>query len=226
MEPDAAEAGVAEAVRNLLERRCAVHRRRHRDVQGDAAGFLNVYDAASGELLKAVDVGTSIMAAPMTYRAAGKQYIALMAGYGGGTGLYSPFPPASAAYRYGNEGRIVAFALDGGAPPKPPPAIEAPFEQPPPRAGTARAIAHGAVLYNRYCGRCHVFGRGELPDLRRLSPAAHALFDDILLRGIYAARGMGRFDDVLSRQDVSDLHAFLVERAWDAYLQQRAAPQP
>lgn len=195
-------------------------------VQGDAAGFLNVYDAASGELLKAVDVGTSIMAAPMTYRAAGKQYIALMAGYGGGTGLYSPFPPASAAYRYGNEGRIVAFALDGGAPPKPPPVIEAPFEQPPARTGDAQAIAHGAVLYNRFCGRCHVFGRGELPDLRRLSPATHAVFYDIVLGGIYASRGMGRFDDVLSGPDASDLHSFLVDQAWDAYLQQRGALHP
>jgi quinohemoprotein ethanol dehydrogenase len=84
-------------------------------VQGDAAGFLNIYDAVSGEILKSLDVGTSLMAAPMTYRVAGKQYIAIMAGYGGGPGLCSPFPPASAAYRYGNEGRIVAFALDEAA---------------------------------------------------------------------------------------------------------------
>jgi len=133
--------------------------------------------------------------------------------------LYSPFPPASAAYRFGNEGRIVAFALGGAAPPMPPPVTEAPFPQPPPRTGTAQAIAHGEVLYSRYCGRCHVFGRGELPDLRRLAAATHTIFYDIVLRGIYASRGMGRFDDVLSRQDASDLHAFLVERAWDAYRQ-------
>ncbi|MGO9632631.1 MAG: PQQ-dependent dehydrogenase, methanol/ethanol family [Steroidobacteraceae bacterium] len=194
-------------------------------VQGDAAGLLNIYDAASGELLKALDVGTSIMGAPITYRAAGRQYIAVMAGYGGGPGLYSPFPPASAAYRYGNEGRIVAFVLDGLEPPKPAPLREAPFERPPARTGTAPEIVHGAVLYSRYCGRCHVFGRGELPDLRRLSPETHAIFHDIVLRGIYASRGMGRFDDVLSRQDAADLHAYLVDQAWDAYQTQRGAPQ-
>jgi len=195
-------------------------------VQGDAAGFLNIYDAASGEMLKALDVGTSIMAAPMTYRVAGKQYIAVMSGYGGGTGLYSPFPAASAAYRYGNEGRIIAFALDGTAPLKPPPVSEASFEQPPARTGTAPGIAHGEVLYNRFCGRCHVFGRGELPDLRRLSPATHAIFYDIVLRGIYASRGMGRFDDVLSREDATDLHAYLVDRAWDACQHERGALRP
>ncbi len=194
-------------------------------VQGDASGFLNIYDAASGELLKALDVGTSIMGAPITYRAAGRQYIAVMAGYGGGPGLYSPFPPASAAYQYGNEGRIVAFALDGPAPPKPAPVSDVPFERPPARTGTAPEILHGEVLYSRFCGRCHVFGRGELPDLRRLSPDTHAAFDDIVLRGIFASRGMGRFDDVLSRQDATDLHAYLVDQAWGAYQLERGALQ-
>jgi len=188
-------------------------------VQGDAAGILNFYDARSGRLLRSLEVGTSIMAAPMTYRAAGKQYVAVMAGYGGGPGLYAPFPTSSAAYRYGNEGRIIAFALDGSLPRTPPPVVEAPFEQPPPREGTALAVAHGEVLYNRYCGRCHVFGRGELPDLRRAAPATHAIFDDIVLGGAFIARGMGRFDDVLSRADAADLHSYILERAWEAYRQ-------
>lgn len=189
-------------------------------VQGDVEGLLNVYDAASGQLLKSLDLGTSVMAAPMTYRAAGKQFIAVMAGYGGGPGLYDPFPKASAAYRFGNAGRIIALTLDGSAPPLPPPVVEAPFEQPPQREENAQAVAHGEVLYNRFCARCHVFGRGELLDLRRLTPATHAIFYDIVLRGAYRPRGMGSFDDVLSRPDAADLHAYLVDRAWEAYAHQ------
>jgi quinohemoprotein ethanol dehydrogenase len=53
--------------------------------RGDAAGRLNVYAGDSGKLLKQIEIGTSIMAAPMTYRVGGEQYVALMAGYGGGT---------------------------------------------------------------------------------------------------------------------------------------------
>lgn len=189
-------------------------------VQGDARGILTVYDAASGTVRKTLDVGTSMMAAPMTYRVGGKQYIAIMAGYGGGPGLYAPYPKQTAAYRYGNAGRIVAFALGGSEVPKPAPAADAPFAEPPPRSGSAGQIARGAILYNRYCGRCHTFGRGELPDLRRLSPATHRIFYDIVLRGVYAPMGMGRFDDVLSPQDAQDVHAFLVDQAWDAYAQQ------
>ena len=181
--------------------------------QGDEDGYLNVYAADTGTLLKRLDVGTSIMAAPMTYRVAGVQYVSVMAGYGGGV-LYLPFPKASAAYRFGNQDRIVTFRLGGGATPKPPPFQPAALPALPPRTGTSRQIAHGDLLYNRYCARCHVFGRGLLPDLRRspaaLSPAIYA----IVLHGALQAQGMGRFNDELSRTDVADIQAYLIDQAW------------
>ncbi len=187
-------------------------------VRGNAGGELNVYAADSGKLLKRIDVGTSIMAAPMTYSVRGEQYIAVMAGYGGGT-LFLPFPADSAARKNGNAGRIVAFKLGGGAVPKPAPRSEAPFEPPPPREDP-QAAAAGEVLYSRFCARCHAFGNALLPDLRRLSAPTHQLFYDIVLHGAYAAKGMARWDDVLTRQDAEALHAYLVAQAWDAYSQQ------
>jgi len=186
-------------------------------VQGTAAGMLSVYDAQSGSLLKSLDVGTSIMAAPMTYRVRGEQYIAVMAGFGGATGLYAPFPPSTAAYKYGNQGRIVAFKLGGADVPKPPVVVDVPFERPPLREGKPQDIAHGEILYNRFCVRCHSMGRGELSDLRRLSPATNAIFYKIVLNGAYVQTGMGRFDDVLSKQDAEHVHAFLVAQAWEAF---------
>ncbi len=182
-------------------------------VQGDAAGYLTVYAADTGKLLKRIDVGTSIMAAPMTYRVDGVQYVSVMAGFGGGL-LYLPFPQDSAAFKYGNDGRIVTFRLDGGAVPKPPQVKELPAQAPPPREGTAASIAQGEVLYNRYCARCHAFGRGLLPDLRRLSTATHSVFYEIVLRGAYQAKGMGRWDDVLSQEDAAAIHAYLIDQAW------------
>lgn len=181
-------------------------------VRGDAAGFLDVYAADSGKLLKHIDVGTSIMAAPMTYRVHGVQYLAVMAGYGGGV-LFLPFPESSAAYKYGNEGRIVAFRLDGGATPKPSPVIDS-IPAPPQREGTAATIAQGELLYNRFCARCHTFGRALLPDLRTLPPSLHAAFDDIVLRGADRANGMARWDDVLSQDDAAAIHAYLIDQAW------------
>jgi hypothetical protein len=80
------------------------------------------------------------------------------------------------------------------------------------------------VLYNRYCARCHLFGRGILPDLRRMSAATHGLFKSIVQGGLYAPQGMGRFDDVLSPADTGALHAYLIDQAWR--LKAEPAPAP
>ena len=88
--------------------------------QGDANGNFNAYAADTGERLAAIAIGSSMMAAPMTYRVNGTQYIAIVAGYGGGgVILGAPFDPASAAYRYGNDGRIIALKIGGPPPPLP-----------------------------------------------------------------------------------------------------------
>ena len=163
--------------------------------EGDATGRLSAYAADSGQLVTRVDLGSSVMAAPMTYRVRGEQYVAVLAGYGGGN-LGYPLPAESAAYRYGNAGRLIALKLGGGALPKPAVIEDVPFAEPPPRQLGTTEVARGEVLYNRYCARCHVFGRAILPDLRRMGAATHQIFYDIVLNGAYAAKGMGRWDDV------------------------------
>jgi quinohemoprotein ethanol dehydrogenase len=183
--------------------------------QGDANGNLNAYSAQTGERLAAVAMGSSMMAAPMTYRVNGTQYIAIVAGYGGGAVVVGdPLDPESAAYRYGNDGRIIALKIGGPPPPLPALRTDPAPPEPPARPTDAAQIADGEVLYNRFCSRCHVMGRGILPDLRRLDPATHSLFDSIVLGGAYTTKGMGRFDDVLSRADAQAIHAYLIDQAW------------
>ncbi len=183
--------------------------------QGDANGNLNAYAADTGERLAAIAMGSSMMAAPMTYRVNGTQYVAIVAGYGGGAVILgAPLDPASAAYRYGNDGRIIVLRIGGPAPPLPAPSADPPLPEPPARPADAAQTAAGEVLYNRFCSRCHVMGRGTLPDLRRMTPATHALFDSIVLGGAYTIKGMARFDDVLSPADAQAVHAYLVDQAW------------
>ncbi len=190
--------------------------------RGDSAGFLNVYRADDGKLLKRIEVGSSIMAAPMTYRIDGVQYVSVMAGYGGGV-LFLPFPQSSAAHRYGNEGRIITLKLDGPAPPLPALVKDDPVEAPPPRLGDAASVARGEVLYSRYCSRCHSFGRGLLPDLRNLPEGIHSIFADIVLRGVLQAKGMARWDDVLSADDVTAIHAYLIDQQYQLQTAGRSA---
>ncbi len=52
--------------------------------QGDANGYFNAYAADSGTRLASIALGSSMMAAPMTYEVNGTQYVAIIAGYGGG----------------------------------------------------------------------------------------------------------------------------------------------
>ena len=107
--------------------------------QGDAAGHLNVYRAENGARLASIALGTSVMAAPATYRVGDVQYVVVMAGFGGNFVNY-PLPTESAAYRYDNEGRIIALKLGGGAVPLPPELKLPPFPQPPPREGRPRGL--------------------------------------------------------------------------------------
>ena len=182
-------------------------------LQGDATGHLNIYSADHGEKLTSLDIGTGMMAAPMTYQVRGVQYIAVLAGYGGASGIAQPFPPQTAAAHYDNQGRVVVLKVGGGAIPKPPAVVIPPMPEPPPSSASAETIAHGGETYTKYCARCHTMGYGMLPDLRRLPPEKHAILADIVLKGALSARGMGRFDDVLTEQDVRALSAFFIAEA-------------
>ena len=183
--------------------------------QGDANGYLSAYASDSGKRLAHIDLGSSMIAAPITYRVGGVQYVAIMAGYGGGAVIVGDeLDHASAAYRYGNDGRIIVLKLDGPTPPLPAPAAEPRAPAPPVRSASFEVVAHGEVLYSRFCARCHVFGRSILPDLRRLDASTHAMFDAIVLGGAYRVKGMGSFDDVLSPDDAHAVHAYVIDKAW------------
>jgi quinohemoprotein ethanol dehydrogenase len=81
----------------------------------------------------------------------------------------------------------------------------------------------GELLFYRKCAGCHVFGRGLVPDLRRMTPQTSALFEEIVLHGAYAPKGMGRFDDVLQPDDVKAIRAYIAEQAQLAYEAQQKA---
>jgi len=198
---------------------------------GNLAGKLNVYAADSGKLLKSIETGSSMLAAPMTYKVDGVQYVAVQTGWGGGGW---PFvPPYSAAYKYGNANRILVFKLDGGPVPLPDPLppLEVAPEPPAQLPGvTPATIARGQALFFENCTICHSNQpRSISPDLRRMSPERHEYFRQILLDGLLLANGMPRWDDLLTPADVDAIHAYLIDeqvkaRARELELQRRGQP--
>ena len=182
-------------------------------IQGTSAGKLIAYRADTGEKLTEIDVGTGIMAAPVSYEIDGEQYVAVFAGFGGA--LAPVYPKEGAMYRYQNYGRILAFKLGGGPTPLPPARGAAETPAPPALAGDSDALAdRGGPKFGAYCAGCHG-GRGEgrlsaYPDLFRMSAETHAAFDAIVRGGALASGGMAGFADVLSEADVQAIHAYIV----------------
>jgi len=191
--------------------------------QGRGSGELWVYAADTGKVLKVVKTGSHIMAAPMTYSVNGEQYVAVQAGYGGTPISVGPIPPSSAALKYQNINRIIAFKLGGGQVPTPPAREEPAFSQPPIETATRAQIDAGEVVFISQCSRCHQLGPSITPDLRRLNDGLHVAFKDILLKGVLAPAGMERFNDLLSEQDADNVHAYLIEQSWIAYRAQESA---
>jgi quinohemoprotein ethanol dehydrogenase len=193
--------------------------------QGTGTGHFCAYDALSGQKLKDIDVGTSIGAGPMSYSIDGTQYIAVMAAWGGGGWNFAH--PTSAAYQRGNEGRIIAFKLDGGPTPVPArlPPIQ-PIPRPPTLTASAEMVQKGGDLFKAHCSSCHLNVPGTLaPDLRRMTPETHEAFRQIVLGGALIKAGMPPWDDVLSPADADAIHAYLISISWDAYNKQQATPK-
>jgi quinohemoprotein ethanol dehydrogenase len=186
--------------------------------QGGPDGYLRVYDARTGKSLHSINVGTSILAAPMTYRIGGEQYVALMAGVGEYDGYVDQL--------YGKKGRIVAFKLGGGevplrpALPRAAPGMEAPSV---PRFGTPQQLSVGESLFSRHCAICHAEGRA--PNLKRMSAQTHLEFSDIVLKGSRSSEGMGNFGNVLSTDDAQAIHAYIVDSAWQEFERQPSNPE-
>ena len=179
--------------------------------EGSTDGILSVYDARSGKVLRRIETGTAIMAAPISYRLDGVQYVAVMAGAGGPQN--AGWAPGVIAAKRQNFERLMVFKLDGGPVPLPPPIVP-PARQPTPAPipADARTLAHGEDLFKHWCARCHVAGGalGAYPNLWNMAPQTLDGFEDIVYRGAYRYAGMGDFSDVLSRPDVAAIKSFIV----------------
>jgi quinohemoprotein ethanol dehydrogenase len=190
--------------------------------QGTRTGFLKVYDAKNGKMLKEIFTGTGIMAAPATYSIDGEQYVTVMAGYGGApTAVY---PTDAVMHTYENVGRIITFKVGGGVTPLPPKRMPIKTPQPPDTKIKEELVAKGSSLYVTYCDTCHGgFDDNHFslhPDLTKLPLAKHELFQDIVLGGILAQNGMASFSNSLDSTDVESIHQFLLTQQTELYKKQ------
>ncbi|HAY46170.1 MAG TPA: hypothetical protein DCY55_07770 [Gammaproteobacteria bacterium] len=181
-----------------------------------------VYAADTGAVLHEIQTGSSILAAPLSYTVDGEQYIAVMAGYGGGPFAY--YPVGSAVEKYGNEGRLIAFKLGGVSVPLP---VEVPKLGPIPEppiisSASGETLERGKAIFEKACGECHWNTNGGYPDLRRMTASVHSIFNEIVLDGVYEPLGMAGFSDILSLDQMDDIYQYLLKISHEAYLEDHA----
>jgi quinohemoprotein ethanol dehydrogenase len=189
--------------------------------QGRADGHLFAYDAATGKVLWSVYLGNGISAPPVTYAVDGRQYLALLVGWGGGTAGLGGAAAAAHGWAYGvHPRRLVALSLQGNTvlPPSPPPGLPTPL--PLPDFGVDQELAdQGRLEFEDTCSRCHgpgVIAAGMAPDLRASAAVrSAALFEDIVRNGSRAENGMPRYDH-LSDEQLLTLRHYIRQRAESA----------
>jgi quinohemoprotein ethanol dehydrogenase len=183
--------------------------------EGLASGHFEAYRAGDGSKLWSFDAQTGVMAGPVTYTVKGRQYVAVVAGWGG----VFPLITGELAFKSGrvrNISRALVFKLDGKASLPLTPKFEEPALDPPPATANEATVKKGERIFQRYCSACHgdmAVGGGVLPDLRYSKTLANDRWFDIVLGGSLRKIGMVSFAKELSRKDAEDIRAFVISRA-------------
>jgi quinohemoprotein ethanol dehydrogenase len=177
---------------------------------GNNTNEFRAYDTVTGEKLWSFDTQTGMVAAPITFEMDGKQYIAASVGINQAGNYFAP-----------NYSRLLVFGLGGDAQ-LPQPLTYTPRElNPPALTASQDVVATGGQLYGQYCSVCHGIGgqqRGaNFPNLM-VSPMLHSqgAFDQVVLEGIRADKGMVSFADQFSNEESEAIRWFIVAQAIEA----------
>jgi mono/diheme cytochrome c family protein len=149
------------------------------------------------------------MAGPVTFRAGGEQYVAVLAGYGGSMGMATQTswmrrPPAN--------GVLLAFKIGGkGTLAKLPPLETQPVVSSAERFTPAQ-LAEGEARYFEFCSICHT---GPVnPDLTR-SPVAtnDEAWRAVVFDGAFADRGMIGFKPWMTAEQTEAIRGYVLAQA-------------
>jgi len=172
--------------------------------QGTADARFVAYSADTGRPLWEEHTGSGVIAPPVTYLIDGRQYVTVLAGWGGAFALAG----GEVAKSVGGDphGRLLTFALR--TPPPTVEQIEALLDQP-------GEIADGGRLFHHHCAACHganaVAGGTSIPDLRK-SVLPYEGFNEIVRAGVREKLGMPKFGDRLPPSETELIWRYIDSR--------------
>ena len=179
--------------------------------QGNAEGDFNALDAKTGQVIWTKNLGTGIVAPPITYLVDGVQYVTIAVGWGGVVSLKNKNTEQI------NPGTIYTFAIGKNA------AMPV-FEKEAKKEYVTLAvdildtqIAKGEDLFDKYCSACHTLAPnnpgGTIPNLTYSHPDIMGAFHQIVRDGIFLPKGMPKFKGRLSDEDISNIKGYILSSA-------------
>jgi quinohemoprotein ethanol dehydrogenase len=164
---------------------------------GTGDGWFTAYNALTGARLWRSNVGMGIIGAPSSYSIAGKQYVSVLAGYGGTASMLSPV--MNVGWKYSGPRRLVTFTLGGtrSLPKTDGPTMVANVQDNPAEQLDPKAVGMGKPMFMA-CAACHginaVSAGGPAPDLRESAiPLDKDAFFQVVHDGALLPRGMPKF---------------------------------
>ena len=155
-------------------------------------------------------------AGPATYSVNGRQYVAVLAGWGTLWDLYAGILATKSGW-VPNVSRLLMFALDGKAALPPPPTQSLAVLDPPPLTGESGQIADGAISYHTSCSGCHGDAAiaGVLnPDLRHSATLnSPQTWQKIVHDGILKERGMVAWSVNMTPAQIENILLYVIKRA-------------
>ena len=184
--------------------------------QGAADGWFSAYDARSGARLWRHNVGMGIIGASTTWSVGGKQFVAVLAGYGGSAAVLSDI--MNVGWKYTGPRRLLTFALDGKAvlPPTTGPTLKVKVQDNPAETLDPGQIAMGKAIFLA-CAACHgrqaVGAGGPAPDLRESAvPLDPQAFWTVVHDGALIQHGMPRVS-MFTQPQVEAIRQYVRSRA-------------
>jgi len=185
-------------------------------------GELKAFRADTGEKVWSYNTPNAVLTGPVSYMVDGEQYVLVPMG-----ALAVIGSPVDARER--QNGRLVAFKLNGKAtlPAEPPPA--GPFLPPPAdQTWPSGDIVRASNMYAELCARCHgpnARGPNILPDLRRSKVLANkALWSAIVEGGAMQATGMIGWSKFLPAGGAEMIRGYVAEEARKSLNEKPRAP--
>ncbi|VTU14461.1 Quinohemoprotein alcohol dehydrogenase ADH IIB precursor [Variovorax sp. SRS16] len=181
--------------------------------QGNAFGKFVAYAADTGKTLWDFDAQTGIIASASTYMIDGDQYVALLAGWGGGAPMVGGEADNFTGVR--NVSRLLVFKLGGSdkLPPLAPQVVS--HRVPTGTDASAAVIANGNKDFGIYCAKCHGVGGesgGLVPDLRRSPMILSAEAFRVTVTDGREPRGMPSFSTDLKPREIEEIRAYLLDK--------------